>query len=165
MKWSFLKRRRTWVFAAVVLVLAVVFTQCELTRHSFDIDVNSGRTREQRFVLGVLVSTRVEETPFSKLVAELSLSREPPDWRFGGALAYLAGGELRECGVYGGAAADCLQVGVIIEFYESEGLEWTGKREAIVRLLDLMRKGEVFEMGREVQRMSAEFHALAGEGS
>ena len=37
------------------------------------------------------------------------------------------------------------------------GLEWAGKREDVGRLLDLMQKGEVLEMEKELGRMSREF--------
>ena len=157
MKWPFLRRRMTWVLVAVFLILVVVFTQCELTRCSFDIAVNSGRRREQRFVLGALVSTRVSETPFSKAADELSLSREPPDWQFADSVAHIAGGKLFERGVYGQAAAVCEQVSIIFELYESEEREYAGKREAVRRLLDLMQKGEVSEMRKELERVSREF--------
>jgi len=132
MKRPFWKRRAVWILAAVALVAVVVLTRWDLVRSRFDIDINSGRTREQSFVLGWLVRTRVSDTPFSRLADEFSLSREPPDWRFVSAVSRCAWlTTLRECGVYGEAAVVCKSVGMLFELYEHEGQEYAGKRDVI----------------------------------
>lgn len=152
MKRPFWKRRAVWILAAVALVVVVILTRADLSGSRFDIDVNSGRTREQSFVLGWLVRTRVDDTPFSKLADEFSLSREPPDWRFVSAVSRCAWlTTLRECGVYGEAAVVCKSVGMFFELYEQEGRKHAGKRDVIQRFLQLMQKGELDEMREELQ--------------
>lgn len=157
MKRPFWRRRTTCILVAIALLVVLVLTRWELTRRRFDLDVNSGRTREQSFVLGWLVRTRISDTPFSKLADEFSLSQEPPDWRFMSAISYCVVGTLRECGVYGQAAAMCKDITTLFDMYEVAGQEYAGKRDVIQRFLQLMQKGELDEMREEMQRMSDDF--------
>jgi hypothetical protein len=46
-------------------------------RHE-DIDINTGRIRHQRFLLGICVSEHVEDSPISR---ELGIADAAPDWR------------------------------------------------------------------------------------
>lgn len=46
-------------------------------RHE-DIDINTGRIRYQRFLVGICISERIEDSPISR---QLQLAKTTPDWR------------------------------------------------------------------------------------
>ena len=73
---------------AVLLVLVVgwvvglgcypLVTWSSLNCRHEEIDINTGRIRHQRFLVGICVSERIEESPISR---EAAIANVVPDWR------------------------------------------------------------------------------------
>ena len=145
------RRERVLTLIACALVVAsmMVVSGVHVAARTLHIDLNSGRLRRQSRVFGVLVSSTVKDTAFSRLADELSLSRSPPEWCFMGGTDHGVLGMVRRnsSGLGGFTWGGCRRLAAALELLESRGvLTREQKRQLVGRFLQLMRERRVDEM-------------------
>ena len=129
--------------APVVIAVIGVLSLVNVATRALHIDLNSGRIRWQWRVFGVLVSSTVEDTAFSRLADELSLSRSPPLWHLEGACRYWLRPTRPPPGTGGQVIGACERLTMIFRLLESDG---QFKRRMVGRFLRLMRERKVLQM-------------------
>jgi hypothetical protein len=122
-------------FGVPILVIAAFILWKLLPRaHRTEVDVNSGRLRHRRAVCGVIFQESVEETNFSRLVAENNLAATPPDWR--PAWSHISGVHVDH--THGFAESFC-EMAVLSPYFKR--LSGEDKRTCLADLLSLLREG------------------------
>ncbi len=122
---------------------------------ALEIDINSGRIRTQRSILGCVTETKVHETAFSTAALQLGLPRRQAVWRRCHSISYGIGGTLRSSFINGQAPYTCNNLCDVLEMYEMRGRPFTEdeKRNEFGRFLELLRNGDVRQMDEEIQRL------------
>lgn len=142
---------RVIAWALVVIAVIGVFSPVNVVTHTSHIDLNSGRVRRQRRVFGVLVSSTVKDTAFSRLADELSLSRSPPVWQLEGARYYWLTPTTRDYGSGGYVISACRRLILefeLLEYREPLTSQETRplKRQLVARFLQLMRERKLLQV-------------------
>lgn len=143
------------VFLAVIAAVVVVAFACPqvaATRNSY-FDTNSGRLKVQCVSFGRIYQESVEETEYSKLLKSLGFEEQPADWKPANA---------EELGIrrwfapqhvsytYGKIAADAYMFSQWVKLNE---LSPAKAREETVRLRELIRKGDSWEIKQHVAHL------------
>ena len=147
-----MRRKRVTFIVILVIALASAYTVYDCApwgeRHT-EIDVNSGRIRVRVFILGIMVSEKERETPFSQLVAKHTQHMSPA--RYDTATVTDAGpGRLRRC--YGlGAAFDPMDL--LPKMIEATPSLREREGAIVTRMLEMLRQGDTEGMSRYVTEL------------
>jgi hypothetical protein len=143
-------KRRPWAFCAglgFVLVFGVLvsdllaqYWNAGWSSYCFELDVSSAKMRYTHRILGVVVSECVENTEFSKLIAEYKLViPSTPDYRFGWRKCRIVLGKSMSHGTFNSIAITVRQVPFLLEESRKTVEE---KKECLLLVLEAMRKGD-----------------------
>ncbi len=117
-----------------------------------DIDVNSGRVRQQRYVLYRLISERVEKNAFSREGAEIIGETGPPVWVHGTTFSPGSSGLHTR---YGGVPA----IFYMFSLWLEDARPGRAKREEVVReILTLLQSGKPGEAREYLSEVLAEYY-------
>lgn len=142
-------RKKTLIVVAVVLLIAtslVVLSSGRLFGRETYIDVASGRLLRRTHICGIRLQGRIENTAFSRLVADLGLASDGTTdyrWKLVSRIEYGVSGITRVQATHGGAPPACRN---LVEWFdlapEVRGKPYTReeKREIVARLLELLQQ-------------------------
>lgn len=155
------KTRLLRYVACLLLLIIVVFAVIGIVCNDFGIktwqhiDVNSGRIRKQTLVFGLVATTSMVDTPFSRLAEQFSLTTEPARWQLLDEQTYSISGVGRGSGPYSYAPSACSTLTKVFTLFELKGfpLSEKEKKEKVARYLQLMRTGRYREMLAEGEEM------------
>ena len=127
MKLTMLPKSKRGKFLLIILVAGILLTLYHRGERA-DVDLRSARVRHSHSIYGIPVSRKIEETEFSKMLAEAGMPEEPPHWKLITEITYSAVGPCRGCNMWGGGAAGfardmALNLRMIEEHYRKTGDE------------------------------------------
>jgi hypothetical protein len=154
---KFFRAGKVLVATCVSILLAAAIVCVEPSSNETLIDVNSGRVMIRHYVLGIRMTKRIQETPFSLLVRQYSLASVPANWRYaqrasrgslitGDGIAYSSG-------IYGDAIAMCENMAKLLD---GQNCDEQVRRAEVTLFLNLLKEGPSREMLRKMHAEIAE---------